>query len=431
MKLCKRIGALALTLALSVGCLTGCGQGATFTAPESIDLTTVTDPYQAVSGMTGDTVVATAGETEITADQLIYWINYSADNLMQYYSMYGMGTELPWDSEAEEGVTLSDSVKKNALQTAALYALIPAMAQKEGLTLSEDYKADFQATLDGLTQELGSEKLVEQYLWYYPLSRQLYAQLCDSEEYNSLIMNKHFGEGTEGYPTDAEVIQYLEQDEQCYFFKHILLTVEETTTEGSASTSATTTSNRDAQKALAESLHKQLTESDDPMKLFDQLMKEYSQDTGLAAYPNGYLGSAKDNSSVASNMVTVVEEACLSLENGQFSGVLENTEGYHGFHIVLRLPVEGNVDLAENRELYIANQMTKLQDQWLEENQLTTTAAFDKLDPAVICQAVSVLREAIAAEAAAAGDQSASTSQTASGSAAASTATQSSTSAAN
>ena len=431
MKLWKRIGALALTIALSVSCLTGCTQSR-FTAPESIDLSTVTDPYQSISGLTGDTVVATVGETEITADQLIYWINYSADNLLQYYSMYGLGSELPWDTETEEGVTLADSVKKNALQTASLYALIPAMAQKEGLALSEEYKTNFQTTMDKLVEELGSQEQTDHYLWYFPLDRDMYTFLCDSEEYNSMLMEKHFGEGTEGYPTDAEIIQYLEQDEQCYFFKHILLQVEETTTEGEGDASAVTTSNREEQKALAESLLKQLQESDDPMKLFDQLMKEYSEDTGLTAYPNGYLGSAKDNSSVASNMVTVVEEACLSLENGQFSGVLENTEGYHGFHIVLRLPVEGNVDLEENRQLYISNQMTKMQDQWLAENHVVTTAAYDKLDPATIYAAVTVLREAIAAEAAASAAQSSSSAAPeASSGAAASTSAQSSTSAAN
>lgn len=418
MKLWKRIGALALTLALSASCLTGCGKSSSFTAPESIDLTTVTDPYQAISGMSGSTVVATAGETEITAQQLIYWINYSADNLLQYYSMYGLGTELPWTEETEDGVTLADSVKQNALETAALYALIPVMAQKDGLTLSDDYKTTFQTSLEQMAKDLGSEELAEHYLWYFPLTRDLYAHLCDSEQFNSMIMDQHFGKGTDGYPSDAEVIQYLEKDEQCYFFKHILLQVEETASD----TSSSTTSNREEQKALAESLAKQLKESDDPLTLFDQLMKEYSEDTGLATYPNGYLGSVNENSTVASKMVPVVEEACLSLENGQISGVLENTEGYHGFHIVLRLPIEGNVDLEENRKLYIANQMTLMQDQWLEENKIVTTEAFEKLDPSVIYASLNVLRDAITAEteAASANQSSASSTSTPSASSASS-----------
>jgi hypothetical protein len=146
-------------------------------------------------------------------------------------------------------------------------------------------------------------------------------------------------------------------------------------------------------------------------------MKEYSEDTGLTAYPNGYLGSAKENSTVASKMVSVVEQACLSLENGQISGVLENTEGYHGFHIVLRLPVEGNVNLEDNRKLYIANQMTLMQDQWLEENQIVTTEAFEQLDPSVIYASLNVLRDAITAEAEVASSAQSSTSSTSNSSA--------------
>ena len=420
MKLFKRAGALTVALALAVGCLSGCSSSKTArtTVPESIDLSTVTDPYEAACGLSGDTVVATAGEVEITADQLLYWISYSADNLSQYYSMYGLDTELPWDTETEDGRTLATTMKETALETAVLYALLPQMAQKDGLELSQEYKDSFNASLEQLSTSLGDEEQVNHYLWYFPLTKDVYTHLCDSEEYNSMIMTQRFGEGSEGYPTDDDVLTYLEQDEQCYFFKHILLKVEETTEEGDASSSTSTvTSTYAQQKALAEDLVQQLQASDDPITLFDTLMNQYSEDPGLASYPEGYLGSAKDGSSVASNMVTVVEEACLSLEEGQISGVLENEEGYHGFHIVLRLPVEGNVDLAEYRQTYIADQMSLLQDQWLEENPVTTTAAYDSLDAGVYYQTLNVLRQAISES------LSASASSSASGSASASAST--------
>ena len=90
MNLFKRVGALALAGALTLGCLTGCKSQETapeFIVPESIDLTTVTDPYAAISGMNGDTVVAVVGETEITMDHLLYWIVNTSDNLSQYYAM--------------------------------------------------------------------------------------------------------------------------------------------------------------------------------------------------------------------------------------------------------------------------------------------------------------------------------------------------------
>ena len=398
MNLFKRVGALALAGALTLGCLTGCkSQEAApeFTVPESIDLTTVTDPYSAISGMKGDTVVAVAGETEITIDHLLYWIVNTSDNLSQYYAMYGLSTELPWDSEIEEGSTLSEKVKSTALKTAALYALIPEMAADEGMELSAEFTETLNTTFESLTAQMGGEELMQHYLWYFPMSHEVYNELCTSEEYNSQIMEKYFGEGTEGYPTDQELLTYLEEDEQCYFFKHILFMVEETVSEDGSET----TSNYDEQKARAEEVLAQLRASEDPITLFDQLMKEYTEDPGLATNPTGYLGTANPSSSIASKMVDVVEEACLNMKEGEISEVLENEQGYHGFHIVLRLPVEGNVSLENHRSTYISTRMSQMQDQWLEENKVVTNENYDALNPADVYAALGVLRDAIAEEA--------------------------------
>ena len=404
MKLWTRTGALALSLALAGGCLTGCSQTSSFTAPESIDLSTVTDPYKVISGLEGNTVVATAGETEITAQEVLYQITAVSDDLLQYYSMYGLGDTLPWDTETDDG-TLADTVMNRALETAAIYALIPQAAQAEGLELTQEFKNTLQTDMHNLAQEMGSEEMTNHYLWYFPLTEEMYTHLCHSEEYNSMMREAHFGADTDGYPTDDEVIAYLEEDEQCYFFKHILLKVEETPAEGDSST-AQATSNYDQQKALAEDLLRQLQNSSNPSALFDQLMKEYTEDPGLASNPDGYMGSAKDGSMIASTMVPVVEEACLSMEEGEISGVLENQEGYHGFHIVMRLPLKKYVDVSNYRTYYIANQMTKMQDQWLADHPVVTNEVYTSIDPSVVYQSVGVLRDAIIAEAQAVYDQS-------------------------
>ncbi len=400
MKLFKRAGALALALALTAGCLTGCGQKpSTPKAPESIDLSTVTDPYLTTSGMSADTVVATVGEIDITADQLLYWIAYSSDSLSQYYSMYSSDGQLPWDTETESG-TLADSVKKNALETAALYALLPEKAKADGLELSQSYKDSFAIAMDQMSAQMAKEEDMTYTLWYYPLTEELYTALCDSEEYNSQIMKHHFGEGSDGYPTDSEVVTYLEEDEQCYFFKHILLTVEEASTE-KGDTSADAPATEAEQKALIEDILQQLKDSDDPITLFDTLMKKHSMDPGRYSYPEGYLGSVNAESTTGMKMNAPVEEACLALEEGQFSEIIEVTQdqgGYHGYHIVLRLPVEGNVKAADYRQAYVSAQMTALQDQWLEENEIVTNENYDKLDIPSFYATLTVMRDAITVE---------------------------------
>lgn len=401
MKLFKRAGALALALALTAGCLTGCGQKTTTQAPESIDLTTVTDPYLTTAGLSADTVVATVGEQDITADQLLYWIAYSADSLSNYYSMYSADAQLPWDTETESG-TLAESVKKNALETAALYTLLPEKAKADGLELSQGYKDSFAIAMDQMTAQMAEEEHLNYTLWYYPLTQQLYTALCDSEEYNTQIMEHRFGEGSDGYPTDSEVLTYLEEDEQCYFFKHILLTVEETPAEeGDTSASTSAADNNAQQKALIEDILQQLKDSDDPITLFDSLMKQHSMDPGRYSYPEGYLGTVNADSATGMKMNAPVEEACLALEEGQFSEIIEVTQeegGYHGYHIVLRLPVEGNANAADYRQAYVSAQMTALQDQWLAENEIVTNETYDKLDVPSFYATLTVMRDAITAE---------------------------------
>ena len=84
----KRLGALSLSVVLALSALSGCKSGndegqsssssqtdassSSVTQVEPMDLTGVTDPYLAAAGLAGDTVVATAGGAEITADSLLY-----------------------------------------------------------------------------------------------------------------------------------------------------------------------------------------------------------------------------------------------------------------------------------------------------------------------------------------------------------------------
>lgn len=399
MKTLKRIGTLALAAAMAVSILTGCQSSAqtqadssSFAVPESIDLSTVTDPFLVTSGLSGDTVVATAGEIEITAADILYWIAYSADSLLSYYSLYGM-TELPWDQEVD-GVSFSETMKKEALDTAVLYAVIPQIGAAEGVGVSEEFATTFEEALVNMAEVLGGEELRDHYLWQYPLTTELYTKLCQSEEINSAILEARYGEGTEGYPTDEEVFSFLEDDQQCYFFKHILFLVEETTDDNGE-----VTDNSAEQKERAEEVLAQLRASDDPAALFDTLMNEYSEDGGLASYPDGYLGTASDSALVGNTMVSVVEEAALSMEDWGISDVVENTEGsYHGYHIVMRLPLRESVDPADYVQSYISEQMNALQQEWIGMNEIVTNENYDKIDLSDFYSALNVLRDAVEAE---------------------------------
>jgi len=75
-------------------------------------------------------------------------------------------------------------------------------------------------------------------------------------------------------------------------------------------------------------------DGDDFASFFDELIYEYSDDGGGAYdFPDGYLFRPGD-------MEPAFAQACMLLEIGEFSGVVESEEGYH---IIYRLPVNYDI----------------------------------------------------------------------------------------
>lgn len=86
-------------------------------------------------------------------------------------------------------------------------------------------------------------------------------------------------------PTDADLLSYIQNDRKLYSVKHILLLTQDPETGEPLDEAAAA-----EKKAQAEDLLRQLRESSDPAALFDQLMNDYSEDTGLATNPGRLSG---------------------------------------------------------------------------------------------------------------------------------------------
>ena len=362
MSIKKRLLSAALALALGASLLTGCSKGADGSGSQSssgdsssdvqaMDLTDVTDPYLATAGIAGDTVVGTVGDYEVTADSLLYWLNYNINYTKQQYSAYGI-SDMRWDETS--------------------YRLLPELAAKEGLSVSQETVDGLKDDEASITQQLGSETLKDHYFWMQMLTPALYQKMYQAGEASQLLQDKYFGEGTQGYPTDAEVKTYAEDELGYYRAKHILLLTKDMTqtvtnddgTTGYAPLDDETIAQK---KAKADELLQQLRASDDPIALFDELMNENSEDTGLAANPDGYTTSK-------GAMVPEFEQAALALKEGEISDVVESDYGYH---IILRLPL----DLDQFRSQLIGDKMEQQSNQWLDEYGVKTNAVYDQIDP--------------------------------------------------
>ena len=396
MKTMKRLFSLALVLALAVSALTGCGgeDGSASSADpagsvpsdssadpaEALDLSQITDPYLATSGLAGDTVVARAGDQDITAAQLLYWVNYGAE-LYLVSSGATSVNDLPWDTDLGDGVTFADQMKQSALDAAAFYALLPTVAQGEGLSVTQETLDSLEEQRTQMLEQLGGdETALEHYFWYQMLTWDQMSDMSQRSDLHLQLQNLYYGEGSDEYPTDAEVLSYAQDELGIYRAKHILLmTVDPETREPLDEETIA------QKKAQADDLLSQLRAAEDPVALFDELMNQYSEDTGLAAYPDGYTAQK-------GQMVPEFEEAALALQDGEISDVVySETTGYH---IILRLPL----DPADYRDQLVAQRMQTRTDQWLEEYGVETLEAYDQLDPAAFREQVVLLQNAVVTE---------------------------------
>ena len=402
----KRFGALALCAALSLSLLAGCKSGdpagsssdrssssssgsSSQTEEPTLDLTGVTDPYLATAGVTGDTVVAQAGGVDITAAQWRQWAASYADQYAQYF-----GSDLPWDQDDGSG-TMEDAIKEAALQMAQLYALLPGEAAREGVAVDDSQLAEDEASLDKMAEDLGGDEMAQHYLWQIPLTRQSYLDMRLSAMASGAIQEARYGENGTQRPTDAQVLAYATDELGiAYRVKHILLTTVDTskpltdedgkyTGEYEPLDEATVAEKR----KLAEDILAQLEGSSDPVALFDDLMHQYSEDTGLSSNPDGY--DAQEG-----QMVEPFEKASLALKEGEFSGIVESAFGYH---IILRLPI-----IADNyRDDYVTYLMTQDNEKLLDSDPAATNQVYDSMDLKAFYENLTALRNTVAQELAA------------------------------
>ena len=372
----KKLLSILLAVSLLGGALTGCG-GKQTEAPapedgqtETVDLTTITDLYEYTAGIPADTVVAQIGEYDITAGSLLYWLNYNIEYIAQTSGL----TNIPWDTPDGEGGTLADEAKKSALEMAACYRLVPELAREMGMSVEASITAELKEYMGQLQEMMGSEELTKYYLWMSLLTEEEFYQIYEVGNLQIQLQEHYYGEKSGNYPTDAEVLAFAEETLGRYRAKHILLLTKDMEGEiiqnedGSYGYPSLDEETVAKQKKLADDLKAQLDAAADPVALFDELMHEYSEDTGLPTNPDGY-------TTYKGQMVQAFEQTALSLKDGEISDVVESEYGYH---IILRLPL----DPAEFRDDLIAEWMGGKTQEWLEEYGLTTNENYDAIDVA-------------------------------------------------
>ena len=352
---------LSILLSLAMLLLTACGgsgnhNGGNSTEPSgdttpSVETPSVIDSvYEDITGIPGETVLATVDGNEIPAALYFYWTISNAQNLtyqLQTYAMYyGMYTEafredgtIDWSYELTPGMSLAQYLEQQTQSAASYYATVENMAGESGVTLTDEERAEMAAEAaeiaeqyrerlvekDPSAADLSADEIMEKYLKTIGIDAALQDRLGSIgflyEHLKELVTTP----GSALYLEDADCNQYG------YYADHILISTIDNETRQPLSEEEVL-----EKTALARDILTRLEDSGNSVDLFNRLADEYSEDPGRQTNPTGYLFTP-------GTMVQEFESATEGLKYGEISGLVESDYGYH---IILRK------DIAEGLALY-------------------------------------------------------------------------------
>lgn len=313
-----------MVLVMLVTMLAGCGNQADPSEnPVSGEASGV---FYELTGIAPETPVMTVSGVEITAEEYLYWLSYlcasTEYNIISYNAYYGYYANLVnddgsinWNGEYQEGKTLAEYVREEAEATIRFYTAIEIMAQKYNAGLDAEDLSTIANNMNAAIQELGGQEEFNRYLEKLGICQETFQDLSASSHLFDNLLLLVLEEGTDLYLAPENYNKYAS------YADHILLMTIDTTS--GKPLSADEIQNR---KNRMEDYLSQLKASDDLLATFNQLADEYSEDTGRATNPEGYIFTP-------GTMVESFESAVAALEPGQISDIVESDYGYH---IILR-----------------------------------------------------------------------------------------------
>ena len=282
--------------------------------------------YTDITGIAPDETLMEIDGSAIPAELYFYWLAYSCSSieyqLLSAYNYYGAYGELvnedntiKWDADLTDGVTVGQFALLQAEDTLRFYAAIEAMADEQGVTLTEEDEAAIEASHEAAVEDLGSEEAFEEYLYQLGITQETFDRIATISHLFDRLTDLVLQEGSPLYLEEADYDQYG------VYADHILLsTVDTATGEALPEEEAA------AKLETANDLLAQLRAAEDPEALFAQLADTYSEDPGRETNPTGYIYTP-------GTMVQVFEDTAAALAPGEISDVVQSDYGYH---IILR-----------------------------------------------------------------------------------------------
>ena len=398
MKLTIRTCAAVLSGTVLAASLAGCS-GSNAAAPETFPLPegVPQDIIMETAGISASEPVLTVDGGEVPAEELLYWVSYTADQ----YAQYGM---LDWTMDMGDGSTMADYILDTAVQNATLYQVVDDHAEARDAGWTEENASEYQSQLDDMIWSLGvqaglvssdsAETTTDEngqttYVIPEDVEPQVDAEFVRFLAYMGLSQEGFFHLNQTSFLYN-NMLEQIQNDESItaetldeagvYHAKHILIQAEPVTDEEGN----VTDDGMAAAQTRAQEIYDQLMSAEDPLTLFDELMASESQDPGSQSQPDGYTFGPGE-------MVTEFEEGTAALDIDEIGAPVQSDYGYH---IILRLDADND----EGRAKYL----DVLVDQWMDEAQVEQSEALQSLDLQAFYEGLGELRTALNEQAAAA-----------------------------
>lgn len=231
-----------------------------------------------------------------------------------------------------------------------------------GLKLDRSTAWDYKNTMNKTKSQLAAQGVdFDEWLASMGMDRELYRNIFAQGYYLDALNEYYFGVGGEKAPAESEL---RAEFDKYYKAKHIL--IRNTDNEGNPLDAAALAE----KKALAEEIQDRVNAGED----FDELMNEYSEDTGLAFSPEGY--TFQDDGSFVQGFVDGVK----ALEPGQISSA--PVESDYGWHIIERVPLTDEDYESMRAELIYTltgESMDDLVSTWMDEAKIEYPDGHDAL----------------------------------------------------
>lgn len=298
-------------------------------------------------------VMMTINGTDILKNEYVDYYSY-CKAMME--NSYGMGQYL-WSMYPEAVQQLVAATDNNCLYARTVVEKFNEL----GLSLDEARNKTWRGSAWDLkqTQNQTISKLAEQgmtfdeWLQSMGMDEEMYNNIFAQGYYYEALNDYYFGVGGENAPAEDEI---KAEFEKFYKAKHILImNTDEYGNELTGDALA-------EKEALVKQIQQELADGAD----FDELMNKYSEDTGLATNPNGYI--FQDDGSFVDEFVKGTE----ALEIGEISS--EPVKSDYGWHIIKREKLtDEDYETYRPQLVYNLTGMTidSLIEQWMSEAEVT------------------------------------------------------------